>query len=470
VSQILGPPQTLLQSVVLEQSSGVPTNRLTSVTTSGVTKNYTYDAAGNVTNDGTHTYQYDGENRVVSVDNGTTASYAYDHQNRRIKKTIGSGVTHCVWEGGQVIAEYDGTTSALLNESVYSGGRLIAKFTGSATRYYLSDRLSERLTLDASGNVVGRQAHLPFGEELGTSGEQEKHKLTNYERDTETGWDYAANRVDSLTIGRFSQADPYRASGYIVDPQSWHRYRYSRNDPVNWIDPKGLEEGFISGSAPGSIGSTFTFNTGLASHFGLKLPLPFDGNALPQEDEEGSSGGSGNDYDDIIRKALADTETVLTGGLDEPDSSCRAFFGYGYAITVLHAFGEQMIGSAAPLSDEEEEVGIRQWGDNWPFDGGRYRLFSYVLTNQNGPFFQTMSRRNGHVGQRLRGFGHFEAGTNGGRVLAILHELAHLIMRDGKPLIPNDGGTEKSPANTALIEAFCGNDIRRLLPDWNRNR
>lgn len=93
---------------MLPQSGGTPTNRLTSVTTSGVTKSYTYDAAGNVTNDGTHSYQYDAENRVVNVDNGTTASYAYDHNNRRVKKTVGTNVTHYVWEGGQVIAEYDG--------------------------------------------------------------------------------------------------------------------------------------------------------------------------------------------------------------------------------------------------------------------------------------------------------------------------------------------------------------------------
>jgi YD repeat-containing protein len=78
-------------------SGGV--NRLTSVTTSGNTANYTYDAAGNVTSDGVHTYTYDAENRVVGVDSGATASYNYDQNNRRIKKVVGAGTTHYVWEG-----------------------------------------------------------------------------------------------------------------------------------------------------------------------------------------------------------------------------------------------------------------------------------------------------------------------------------------------------------------------------------
>jgi YD repeat-containing protein len=36
---------------------------------------YQYDAAGNMTNDGSHTYTYDAENRIISVDDGNTATY-----------------------------------------------------------------------------------------------------------------------------------------------------------------------------------------------------------------------------------------------------------------------------------------------------------------------------------------------------------------------------------------------------------
>jgi YD repeat-containing protein len=106
---------TLIQSIQLEQSGGAPTNQITSVTNNGTPSNYVYDAAGNVTNDGVHTYQYDAENRLVSVDSGATGQYKYDHQNRRVSKLIGSSWTHYVWEGSQVIGEHDATTAYTTN-------------------------------------------------------------------------------------------------------------------------------------------------------------------------------------------------------------------------------------------------------------------------------------------------------------------------------------------------------------------
>jgi RHS repeat-associated protein len=251
-----------IQSVALEQSGGVPTNRIQSVTTGG-TVNYVYDDAGNLTNDGAHTYVYDAENRVVSVDGGTTGQYWYDYRNRRIVKQAGTAKTDYLWDGDQVIEEHDGSSSnagALLVRYIYSGGTMIAKVATGTTQYFLSDRLSARLVLDATGNVIGRQAHLPFGEDFGESGAQEKHHFTTYERDLETGFDYAINRLYVLLVAKFAEVDPIQdqarargASGcgngeilrhYLQQPsapQSWSRYAYAVNDPVNRIDPLGLD-------------------------------------------------------------------------------------------------------------------------------------------------------------------------------------------------------------------------------------
>jgi hypothetical protein len=93
---------------------------------------------------------------MVTVDGGSTASYAYDNQNRRYKKTVGSMVTHYGWEGAQVIAEYNGADGAAIYNYVYSGNRLLARMGSGVINWYVSDRLSTRLTLDASGNVIGR--------------------------------------------------------------------------------------------------------------------------------------------------------------------------------------------------------------------------------------------------------------------------------------------------------------------------
>jgi RHS repeat-associated protein len=96
------------------------------------------------------------------------------------------------------------------------------------------------MTLDVSGNVLGRQAHLPFGEDFGQSGTQEKHHFTSYERDSEIATDYAVNRQYSSNIGRFMSADPYSPSNYLEDPRSWNRYSYTRNVLTNRVDPIGL--------------------------------------------------------------------------------------------------------------------------------------------------------------------------------------------------------------------------------------
>jgi RHS repeat-associated protein len=229
-----------IQSVALEQSGGAPTNRITSVT-QGSTVNYSHDSAGNVTNDGAHSFTYDAENRVVSVDGGATASYSYDHQNRRIKKTVGSTTTHYVWEGSQVIAEHNGSTGAMTNEYVSANGKMIAREGGSSGRiYFLNDRLSVRATItDGNGNIQGRQSHLPFGEELNATGTTDKHKFTSYERDNETGTDYAVNRQYGQGVGRFMQVDKVAGNGL---PQRFNRYSYTRNNPTNRTDPLGLDD------------------------------------------------------------------------------------------------------------------------------------------------------------------------------------------------------------------------------------
>ncbi|HKQ05770.1 MAG TPA: RHS repeat-associated core domain-containing protein [Blastocatellia bacterium] len=232
---------TQIQSVSVQTASfpgtgSAPTNRVSAVNGTS----YLYDPSGNVTYDGAHNYMYDSENRLVSVDGGATASYAYDHQNRRYKKVAGGSVTHYVWQGGQVLAEHNGSTGAVLVDYIYNGSQMIAKVVSGATSYFLSDRLSARLTLDASGNVVGRQGHLPFGEDFAESGSQSKIHLTTYERDGEKGTDYATNRHYSFADSKFMTPDPYRGSGQTSSPQSWNRYAYVLNDPINSTDPTGL--------------------------------------------------------------------------------------------------------------------------------------------------------------------------------------------------------------------------------------
>jgi RHS repeat-associated protein len=228
-----------IESITLQQSGGVPTNRISTVTI-GSSVSYVYDAAGSVTNDGSHTYQYDAEDRLVAVDAGATASYAYDNRNRRIRKTVGGSVTHYIWENGQegggVLAEHDGNTGNVLVDYILARTDFVAKvLSNGTTSYFVKDRLSGRLKLDSSGNVLGQQGHLPYGEELAESGQVEKHHFTSYESDSESGLDYAMNRAYSPGTGRFLSVDPLRTA----HPRVQNAYAYSANNPVSYADPDG---------------------------------------------------------------------------------------------------------------------------------------------------------------------------------------------------------------------------------------
>jgi RHS repeat-associated protein len=223
------------QTVSFPGTGSAATNRITGVT-SGTTVNYSYDANGNVTSDGVHTYTYDSENRVVSVDSGA-ASYAYDHQNRRYKTTVGSTVTHYVWQGQNVLAEHNGSTGASLVNYLYAGSRVIM----SGPYYLLSDKLSVRLVMNSSAVVKAQQGHLPFGDDFAESGtQQQKQHFTSYERDGQSGTDYAVNRSYSFSVGRFQSADPFQQSAGASAPQTWNRYAYVMNQPADFIDPIGL--------------------------------------------------------------------------------------------------------------------------------------------------------------------------------------------------------------------------------------
>jgi RHS repeat-associated protein len=125
-------------------------------------------------------------------------------------------------------------------EYVYLGGQLIASKSGAAYTFYVRDQLSVRqvLTDSTSGTTVTEQGHLPFGENWYPSGNTNKWTFTSYERDAVSGDDYAQARRYQYAYGRFSSPDP--VAGNVANPQSWNRYGYTQNDPIDLSDPMGM--------------------------------------------------------------------------------------------------------------------------------------------------------------------------------------------------------------------------------------
>ncbi len=104
---------------------------------------------------------------------------------------------------------------------------------------------------------IGRHDYLPFGEGIGsgtglptpmqrygaTDTNRQKYGLT--ERDDATGLDHTWWRKYDSFAGRWTSPDPHGGSMSIGDAQSFNRYNYTHNDPVNFIDPSGLYSGCI---------------------------------------------------------------------------------------------------------------------------------------------------------------------------------------------------------------------------------
>ncbi len=88
---------------------------------------FDYDNNGNTTRNGKNTFEYNFENQIRTVDNGTTAQYIYDGQKRRVKKTSRDGkvtIYHYDQEDN-IIAETD-AQGRVLQEFVYANGRILA--------------------------------------------------------------------------------------------------------------------------------------------------------------------------------------------------------------------------------------------------------------------------------------------------------------------------------------------------------
>jgi RHS repeat-associated protein len=205
---------------------------------------YAYDTNGNMTNDGYNILVYDANNRTLSATNvSTSGAYTYDGHDMRVKKclpncTTPTSSTVYIFQGSKVIAEYDNgaAPSAPSREYVFGGSSLLAKIDPSGTKYYHQDHISNRLVTSSTGATLAQMGHFPFGESW-YDATSDKLLFTTYERDAESGNDYAIARSYMNRLGRFTTLDPLL--GNISSPQSLNRFSYVTNDPVNLIDPMG---------------------------------------------------------------------------------------------------------------------------------------------------------------------------------------------------------------------------------------
>jgi len=220
----------------LEQWPNYVNNRLTTVP--GTSLSISYDAAGNLTNDGTQTYTYDATGQQTS---GGGVTQSYDGDRLRVKKVDGAATTYYLRSsvlGGQVIAEFGSAQRGY----VYLGSQILAIQQNSQVSWVHQDPVtkSQRIT-NGSGTITSTIDLDPWGGETASSNNQafQPHRFTTYERDGNAG-DEAMMRRYAGKWHRFVQPDPTDGSYDLSNPQSFNRYAYVQNDPTNLVDPTGL--------------------------------------------------------------------------------------------------------------------------------------------------------------------------------------------------------------------------------------
>ncbi len=229
----------------------------------------THDENGNLTDDGTFTYEYSYKNELMRVtrkaDAVVVGSYAYDAGGRRVERVQGKkqGVTQrYYWMGWQLLETRDdldvvveshvwGTGIDELLTSDLPGGRFFmhenaigsvtqvsedrtARFGaariveeykyrdiyGKADFFSCVDSGSSRVCTSQSGTVIGN-----------------RHLFQGREWDSEAGFYQFRYRAQSPAVGRFSQRDPMGTSGDSL----YNLYRFAANAPLRWVDPWGLD-------------------------------------------------------------------------------------------------------------------------------------------------------------------------------------------------------------------------------------
>lgn len=229
----------------------------------GENMNLQYDDNGNLTSDGTHTYQYNYNNRLINVDNGTTATYKYDALNRRIQKTVVStgSTTNFYYSGDQAIEERN-ANNAVLATYIFgiSVDDVLQMKRGSNTYYYHKNHLGSVVALtDGSGNLVERYEYDPYGKPfffdaydnaLEQSAIGNSILFTGRDYDYETGLYYYRARYMHPGLGRFMQHDPMM---YI---NGLNIYGYVGNMPTIITDSSGeIAPIIIAILAAGGVGA-----------------------------------------------------------------------------------------------------------------------------------------------------------------------------------------------------------------------
>jgi RHS repeat-associated protein len=238
---------------------------------------FSYDADGNLTNDGRWAYTWDGENRLVKMTVNTNVGplyqlkFAYDAQGRRIQKivttnSVNFSTNRFLYEGWDLIAVL-ATNSQLVSSYIWGNdlsgsqqgaggvGRLL-EVTYSGTNCFVAydgNGNVAALVNAADGTAVANYEYGPFGEVIRSTGSMAKANpfrfSTKYD-DDESDLLYYGYRYYKPSTGTWPNHDPINELGFrlvtghrrlpFAHEEEKNLYGFVANNPMNGVDIQGL--------------------------------------------------------------------------------------------------------------------------------------------------------------------------------------------------------------------------------------
>jgi RHS repeat-associated protein len=230
---------------------------------------FSYDADGNLTNDGRWVYTWDGENRLTQLESQTTApsaskrkiTYTYDYQSRLVarKSYTNNGSyqiksdTKYLNDGWRCLAEINATNNNLIRGYVWGldlsgsfegaggiGGLLMLTDAATSTSHFYAFDGNGNVSAMAKTSDSSKTAHYeygPFGEVIRASGTIAKSNPMRFStkcQDEESDLLYYGYRFYNASTGRWLSRDPIEEQGGI------NLYTMVRNRPVSNSDLLGL--------------------------------------------------------------------------------------------------------------------------------------------------------------------------------------------------------------------------------------
>ncbi len=267
---------------------------------------FTYDANGNLLNDGQRYFSYDDENELISVtvSNAWRSEFSYDglmRRRKRIEYTWSGGAwlktndTRYVIDNRLVAQERGGDNLPRVaytrghdlsgsREGAGGIGGLLARSdmaAASVAYYHFDGNGNVTCLLNANGLILARYAYDAFGNILAKTGplsDANLYRFSSKESSANSGILYYGFRFYDPNLQRWLNRDPIEEFGGL------NLYQFAGNNPTCWVDPFGLD---WTDYIPNWIFPAANFSAGMGD------VISFTGTRLVRR---------ALDYDDVVNK------------------------------------------------------------------------------------------------------------------------------------------------------------------------